>query len=156
MNESAIKAKDSFFICRLPAILSLLLILLIFLIVCRPIQNYEDGVYRGTYIDAGPVQMAVEFRLRDGVVEVIEFRHLKRDDTYYLGSEEEPYRSVIKQYLELLDYLKGKNLPGTIGDLYYPENIVQLEVDGYTAATLRSPKIISAVRDALNRGVYSY
>ena len=50
----------------------------------------------------------------------------------------------------------GINLAVVLTDLYRTERIVATEVDGYTAATIRSSKIISAIRDGLNRGVYSY
>lgn len=40
--------------------------------------------------------------------------------------------------------------------MYEPGDIVKEEVDGFTGATIRAGKIISAVRDGLNRGVYSY
>ncbi|MCG5517296.1 MULTISPECIES: FMN-binding protein [Ectothiorhodospira] len=45
-----------------------------------------------------------------------------------------------------------------IPELYSPGEVVteNAEVDGFTSATIRSSKVISAIRDALNRGVYSY
>ncbi len=116
----------------------------------------EDGVYRGVFIDGDSIQVNVEFELEDGVVKEASFRHLRRDDDYHLTAEEEPYRSVIKQYKEALEHLVGKDLEAHLKDLYEPENIVETDVDGYTSATLRSNKIVSAIRDALNRGVYSY
>ncbi len=117
---------------------------------------YEDGTYRGGFMDLGDIQVNLQFTLEDGVVTAAEFRHLRRDDDYYLGTETEPYRSVVEQYREALDYLVGKDLSGHLDDLYRPGEIVTTEVDGYSGATIRSSKIISAVRDALNRGVYSY
>ncbi len=117
---------------------------------------YEDGTYRGIFADGDSIQVNVEFGLRGGRVERARFRHLRRDENYFLGTDEEPYRSVIAQYAELLSYLEGKDLRSSLGNLYSPENIITVEVDGYTAATVRSSKVISAVRDGLNRGVYSY
>ncbi len=117
---------------------------------------YEDGTYRGVFIDGDVIQVNVEFTLQDGVVTAAGFRHLRRDDDYYLGTEIEPYRSVVEQYREALDYLVGKNLSEHLEDLYRPGEIVTTEVDGYSGATIRSNKIVSSVRDALNRGVYSY
>ncbi len=119
-------------------------------------SRYEDGVYRGVFIDGDSIQVNVQFSLKDGVVSEASFRHLRRDENYNLEAEEEPYRSVVQQYQEALNYLVGKNLEKHLSDLYTPEAVVETEVDGYTAATLRSNKIISAIRDALNRGVYSY
>lgn len=118
--------------------------------------NYEDGVYRGVFIDGDSIQVNVEIVLKDGIVQKTSFRHLRRDDNYHLHATEEPYRLVIQQYKEALDHLNGKHLETHLRDLYNPENIVSTQVDGYTAATLRSNKIISAIRDALNRGVYSF
>ncbi len=123
---------------------------------CCGERVYEDGSYRGIFADGGSIQVNVEFTLSGGVVTEASFRHLRRDDDYFLGTVEEPYRSVIGQYLELADYLVGKSLRDRLADLYHPENIITAEVDGYTTATVRSAKVISAVRDGLNRGVYSY
>lgn len=50
----------------------------------------------------------------------------------------------------------GKPLSHHLVHLYEPGNLVQTEVDGYSGATMRSEKIISAIRDALSRGVYRY
>lgn len=121
-----------------------------------PIGGYEDGTYRGIFADEDSIQVNVEFTLEDGVVTEASFRHLRRDDDYHLEAEEEPYASVVQQYHEALDHLIGNELQTHLTDLYNPEDIVTTEVDGYTAATIRSNKIISAVRDGLNRGVYSY
>ncbi len=117
---------------------------------------YEDGTYRGTFADLGFIQVNIQFTLEDNIITSAEFRHLRRDDDYHYDAEEEPYRSVVDQYKEALDYLVGKDINAHLEDLYHPENVVKAQVDGYTAATLRTNKIISAIRDALNRGVYSY
>ncbi len=118
--------------------------------------RYPDGTYRGAFIDGGDVQVNVQFVLENGVVTEAQFRHLMRDDDYHLDTEVEPYRSVVDQYRESLEYLIDKDLRTHLVDLYHPERTVITEVDGYSAATLRSNKILSAIRDALNRGVYSY
>ncbi len=118
--------------------------------------RYQDGMYRGAFIDGDAVQINVQFTLENGVVTEARFRHLRRDDDYHLETEEEPYRSVVDQYRESLEYLIDKELSAHLIDLYHPERTVITEVDGYSAATLRSNKILSAIRDALNRGVYSY
>ncbi len=144
----------------LVAVLILGFVLLIFIgieVVDQPQENlYPDGTYRGIFADGNEIQVNVQFELKDGVVESTRFRWLRRDEDYNLDAEEEPYRSVIQQYREAFEYLEGKNLQNHLDDLYTPERIVSTEVDGYTAATIRSQKIISAVRDALNRGVYSH
>ncbi|KMQ50387.1 hypothetical protein CHISP_2750 [Chitinispirillum alkaliphilum] len=119
-------------------------------------STYENGTYRGVFIDRDVIQVNVEFTLEDDIVTNAEFRHLRRDDDYYLGTEEQPYASVVEMYVEALRYLEGKSIEENLADLYEPQYLVTTEVDGYTSATIRSNKIISAMRDALNRGVYSY
>lgn len=136
-----------------------LLLSLFFLISCNssPSQPYyEDGEYRGVFIDRDSIQANISFSLKNNIVTSAEFRHLRRDENYHLHSEDEPYKSVILQYTEALQYLVGKDIREKLPDLYNPEDIVTTEVDGYTSATIRSSKIISSIRDALNRGVYSY
>lgn len=121
------------------------------------VQALEDGTYRGGFMDEGSIQVNLEFTLQNGVVTEAAFRHLVgADPKYYLDVEDEPYRSVVRQYQDALQHLVGKPLLAHLPELYQPEHIVQTEVDGYSAATIRSNKIISSVRDALNRGVYSY
>jgi len=117
----------------------------------------ENGTYRGGFMDEGSIQVNLEFTLENGIVTEASFRHLVgADPAYYLGVEDEPQKSVVQQYHDALQYLVGKPLLEYLGELHHPENIVQTEVDGYSAATIRSNKIISSIRDALNRGVYSY
>jgi hypothetical protein len=56
------------------------------------------------------------------------------------------------EYKSLIDHLIGKDIRDSLSDLYKPGTIV----DAASGATLRAGKVISAIRDALNRGVYSY
>ncbi len=127
------------------------------LIACAPHAEfgYPDGIYRGVFIDGDEIQVNVQFRLENGIMTAASFRHLHALEEYHLDTREEPYRSVIQQYEEALDHLVGKNLVAHLDDLYMPQQIVTLEVDGYSAATLRANKIRSAIQDALNRGPYS-
>ena len=118
--------------------------------------QYEDGTYRGIFADKNEIQVNVEFTLKDGIVTKASFRYLKGPDKYFLETGQEPYRSVISQYKESLEHLVGKPLAQSLSDLYHPERVVRTEVDAYTSATIRSSKIISAIRDALNRGVYRH
>ncbi len=117
---------------------------------------YEDGTYRGVYIDRERVEVALELRLQNGMVTAASFRHLGYGDGFRLRTAEEPQRSIVQQYQEALDYLVGKNLEAHLSELYRPERIITTEVDGYTQATVRANKVLSAIRDALNRGVYSH
>lgn len=119
--------------------------------------RHEDGTYRGVFVDEGIIQVNLQLTLKDGVVTKASFRHLVGAvPEYNLDNEEEPFRSVVAQYEEALQYLVGKPLAAHLPDLYDPGRVVTLEVDGYSGATIRSAKIISAIRDALNRGPYSY
>ena len=127
---------------------------------CRPCVLREqtvhpDGVYRGVFIDGDSIQVNVEFALQDGMVQSASFRHLRRDENYNLEATNEPYRSVVQQYKEALEHLVGKSLALHLADLYVPESVITTEVDGYTRATVRSNKVLSAIRDGLNRGIYS-
>ena len=119
-------------------------------------RDHEDGTYRGIFADGPDIQVNVEFTLADGIVTEARFRHLRRDENYNLDADEEPYRSVVRQYHEALNHLVGKRLEDHLADLYRPGEIVVTEVDGYSGATIRSNKLISAIRDGLNRGVYAY
>lgn len=70
----------------------------------------------------------------------------------YKENENAAIRAVGQQYLDLGEYLVGKDF-STVRDLYAPANITS-DVDGFTGATVRSSKIISAINDALIRGAY--
>jgi hypothetical protein len=61
---------------------------------------------------------------------------------------------VLRQYQQITERLEGEPMEA-IFRLYEPENVVD-DIDGYTGATLRGAKVISAFRDGLNRGVYSW
>ena len=119
--------------------------------------QHEDGTYRGAFIDRGLIQVNVQFTLENGIVTEVAYRHLVGIEPQYdWTTEREPYRSVIQQYEEALQYLVGKRLADHLADLYAPGPIVQTEVDGYSGATIRATKIIAAFRDALQKGVYRY
>ena len=118
-------------------------------------RQHPNATYRGGFIDEGIIQVNLQFTLEDGVITAASFRHLiGAKPEYNLDTEQEPYRSVVAQYEEALQYLVGKRLRDHLGNLYDPGRVVTLEVDGYTGATIRANKIISAIRDALNRGPY--
>ncbi len=118
----------------------------------RPV--HADGTYRGSCIDGDRIEISLQITLRDGIVTAAQFRHLAYGE-FRLETGQEPHRSVVAQYQEALDHLVGKPPMDALEDLYEPGSIVSGRVDGFTAATIRANKIISAVRDALNRGVYA-
>ena len=118
---------------------------------------HPDATYRGAFIDEGIIQVNLQFTLVDGIVTEASFRHLVgAKPEYNIENQQEPYRSVVAQYEEALQHIVGKPLRDHLPDLYDPGSIITLEVDGYSGATIRSTKIISAIRDALNRGPYQF
>lgn len=118
--------------------------------------SYEDGTYRGGFSDRGRIQVNIQFVLKDNKVEEVEFRHLEHDEVDYLDEENGETVALREQYEELINYLVGKDIRESLSELYEPENIVKGEADATSGATIRSSKVISAIRDGLNRGVYSY
>jgi uncharacterized protein with FMN-binding domain/predicted heme/steroid binding protein len=117
--------------------------------------TYLDGRYRGMFSDRGYIQINIQFDLRDHHLHNISFRHLKYGDVDFLRLEEhEELYAVMRQHRQIVDYLEGRHLTAMF-DLYAPENVVD-DVDAFTGATLRGGKVISAIRDALNRGVYQW
>ena len=119
---------------------------------------YEDGTYRGAFIDRDEIQVNIEFTLEDHRVTQIEYRHLHAQGDEYLHAEDGTLEARLRdEYLKIIGHLEGNDIRTHLTDLYHPENIASdLEADGLTAATMRSSKMISAIRDALMRGVYSY
>ncbi len=119
--------------------------------------SYEDGRYRGIYVDRDEVQVVVQFDIEDNIVTGISFRWLAYNGLDYRASENETIIAVTAQHQEAIDYLVGKDIREALVDLYTPGDLDIDDVsDALTGATIRSNKIVSAVRDALNRGVYSY
>ena len=111
--------------------------------------------------------MAVELKLENNHVTNINFRQLFHRTggvpiDYRTETENEIIIGLRKQHEQSIDHLVGKDIRKSLSDLYEPGSIVtdtvlkDNGVDAYSGATLRSGKIISAVRDALNRGVYRY
>ncbi|MCG6659132.1 cytochrome b5 domain-containing protein [Halomonas campisalis] len=114
-----------------------------------------DGRYRGVFIDRGVIQVNITFDLEDGHFTGLAYRHLAyRDDDYLAMEEGDDLYPVLVQYRQILERLEGQPVTAIFA-LYEPERVVD-DVDGYTGATLRGAKVISAIRDALNRGVYAW
>ncbi|MCK8825624.1 FMN-binding protein [Fuchsiella alkaliacetigena] len=118
--------------------------------------TYEDADYRGVFADGGDDQVNVQFTLEDNIITDISYRHLYYGGTDYEELEEgDSLYGVTEQYEQVLDYLEGKDVRNSLEELYDPGNVID-DVDGFSGATLRANKVISAVRDALNRGAYRY
>lgn len=113
--------------------------------------SYEDGTYRGVYGEADN-QVTVELTLKDNIVTKISYRNLAYGGVNYRSATDERAAALRGQYQALIAYLVGKDIRDSLPELYTPGRIV----DAVGGATLRSAKVISAIRDALNRGVYAY
>ena len=119
--------------------------------------SYEDGRYRGIYVDRDEVQVVIQFDLEDNTITNISFRWLAYGGVDYREDESETIQAIYDQHQEAIDYLLDTDIRDTLDDLYNPGEIGISDVDdNFTGATIRSNKIVSAIRDALNRGVYSY
>ena len=121
--------------------------------VSRAIGTYEDGRYRGVFFDGAVHQVGVQFDLQNNTIKNLSFRRLFYKDIDYraLKPEDKNY-AVLQQNLQVLKYLEGKQLE-TIFDLYKPVNFVE-NIDTFTGATVKASKVLSSIRDALNRGAY--
>ena len=116
-------------------------------------EPYADGTYRGAYMEDGGEQVALEFTIRDNRFTEIAYRTLQyRGEDYLAQDAGEPVRSIAGQFQALIDYLVGKDIAG-VNDLYRPGEIVP-DVDGFSGATIRAPKVISAIWDGLGRHAY--
>ena len=117
--------------------------------------TYLDGVYRGNFIDRGHIQVSLQFELRDGHIHDLQYRHLYYRGVDYLDlPEDHELQPVFEQHQQIIEALEGAPLTD-IFRLYEPENVVD-DIDGYTGATLRGAKIMYAIRDGLNLGVYRW
>lgn len=117
--------------------------------------TYLDGIYRGHFSDRGEMQVSLQFSLRDNRLHDIELRYLAYAGIDYLQlSEDQPFYPVLLQYRQAIAHLQDQPL-ANLFDLYSPADVVE-DIDAFTGATLRGSKVISAVRDALNRGVYQW
>ena len=114
---------------------------------------YADGTYRGSYMEDGGEQVALEFIVRDNRFESISYRTLQyRGQDYLAEDAPEPLRQIASQFQALIDSLVGQPV-SAVNTLYRPGDIAP-DVDAGTGATLRAPKVISAIWDGLGRRAY--
>ena len=114
---------------------------------------YPDGTYRGVYMEDGGEQVAVEFTLEDNCFVSVSYRTLSYKGQDYLAPDApDEVKAIGGQFEELIDYLVGKPI-SCVNDLYKPGEIAS-DTDVFTSASLRSPKVISAIWDGLNRHAY--
>ncbi len=124
-----------------------------------------DGDYRGSFID-GAINVSLQITLEDEEIVDASMRHQYYDGVdYYEEDVGDTFVGIREQYESALEYLVGaqglyeinerlEHLEGNPDGTPALEEIEPQEVDGFTAATIRSSKVTSAVRDALNRGRY--
>lgn len=115
--------------------------------------TYGDGTYRGSYVDNNENQISVEFVIKDGNFESVNYRALSYKGQNYLDDTATgAVKEIREQYQQAAEYLIGKNI-SSVSDLYSPGEVVK-DMDTVTGATLRSNKLISAIWDGLNRHQY--
>jgi len=116
-------------------------------------EPYRDGIYRGTYMEDGGEQVALEFEIRDNGFVSIAFRTLQYKGEDYLSAQASPpVKTVAAQFEALIAYLVGRPV-SDVNRLYRPGDIVP-DTDVFSGATLRAPKVISAIWDGLGRHAY--
>ncbi len=125
-----------------------------------------DGDYRGSFMDHGVINISLQVTIEDEEIVDVSMRHQEYDGVdYYEEDVSDTFVGIREQYESALEYLVGAQglseinerlgyLEGTPEGTPALEEIEPEEVDGFTAATIRSSKVVSAVRDAFNRGRY--
>ena len=117
-------------------------------------ESYQNGLYRGSYMESGSEEVAVEFRLEDNTFADLSYRALQYKGVNYLAPDApEAARLIRGQFEQLLAYLEGRPV-SAVNELYQPGHMVD-DTDVSAGATIRAPKVISAIWDALNRHAYS-
>ena len=128
-----------------------------------PVWDLQDGDYRG-HFDDREHNVSVQLRVQNEEIVDVSLRWAYYRGVDYRGADENPYAGIYDQHVEALEYLIGArgvaeivertvHMEGTPSGPAL-EAIETQEVDGFTAATIRSGKLGSAVRDAFNRGRY--
>ena len=114
---------------------------------------YPDSVYRGAYMEGGGEEVALEFTIKDGVFTEIAYRTLQyKGDDYLAAGEGTPANAIAGQFDALVQYLVGRPV-SSVNELYRPGEIAP-DADGFSGATVRAPKVISAIWDGLGRHAY--
>ena len=116
-------------------------------------ESYSDGVYRGSYMEDGGEQVALEFTLQNNTFTELHYTTLQYKNEDYLTAESSLAAEICGQFNQLLAYLVGKPV-SSVSDLYLPGQIAD-DTDVSSGATLRAPKVISAIWDALARHAYT-
>ena len=116
-------------------------------------ETYADGMYRGSYMEGGGEEVVIEFAIKGGVFLEASYLTLQYKGEDYLDKDASKYAAdIATQFQALIDYLVGKPI-ASVNDLYRPGEIAP-DVDVFSGATVRAPKVISAIWDALGRHAY--
>jgi len=128
-----------------------------------PVWDLSDGDYRG-HFDDREHNVSVQITLENEEIVGASLRWAYYDGIDYRAAEDQPFKGIFDQHVESLEFLIGATGKDEIVErLAYMEGqptgpaleaIETQEIDGFTAATIRSSKLASAVRDAFNRGRY--
>ncbi len=136
----------------------------LFLVGCGASEervSFEDGTYRGTFSDRGEMNVSVQITLEDNIVTAARHRYLFYRGVDYLDDDaSSTVQGIAQQHKLALEYLIGKDIRDAIAHLYEPGEYVDFgeydDVDGFAGATIYSHKEISAIVDALSRGVFRF
>lgn len=109
--------------------------------------KYQDGTYRGIFLDGGEQQVGVQFDLKDDVVTKISYRTLAYKKIDYL--KDETVKPMKEEYDGLLTYAVGKNVDDVMKAMYTPGDIEQ------AGATIRATKVRAAVKNGLIHDAYT-
>jgi len=139
-----------------------------------PVWDLKDGDYRG-HFDDREHNVSVQVTIEDEEIVDVGLRWQKYDGVVYDTSDpeipedypitEEQIIGMAEQHETALDYLIGaqgkdeiverlEHMEGNPGGTPLEDEITPQDIDGFSAATIRSGKLGSAVRDAFNRGRY--
>lgn len=117
------------------------------------LSGYANGTYRGFFYEGGIEQVSVQFELVNDTFASVKYRGLGYTDGDYLDDDATVEQSTVtREYLALARRLEGRTV-GSIYDLFQPAED-ETEVDAVSGATCAANKLVSALMDGLNRGVY--
>ncbi|MGL5124897.1 MAG: hypothetical protein ACRC0Y_14400 [Fusobacteriaceae bacterium] len=108
--------------------------------------KYQDGTYRGIFLDGGEQQVGVQFDLKEDVVTKAAYRTLAYKNMDYL--KDENLKPITDEHKALLEYAVGKNVDEAMKAMYTPENIEK------AGATIRATKVRAAFKNGLIHDVY--
>lgn len=114
-------------------------------------EDYPDGQYRGQYVERDGGQVGIDFSVMNNRITGAQYTLLQYEGVDYL-SDVPGTEGIRGQFEALLLYLLDKPV-SAVNDLYLPGNIAD-DIDGFSGATLRAPKVISAIWDGLGRHAY--